>query len=192
MRSLQKRRLSVAGSLITTGAMIVLGCRLGPPRTAWNEQWGTVPSHRTFPGDCGICHVGAGGDVLRKELSFDHEKATGYRLEGAHTRAACLRCHNDQGPVMTYVTRGCAGCHGDPHASALGSDCESCHGRAGWKPVKLAARDFPMRFHLIPAHVVPPCTSCHVEAGVGQPQVGLPQCGPCHGDPSAEPVERSW
>jgi len=106
------------------------------------------------------------------------------------TVAACLRCHNDLGPVTAYVARGCGGCHGDPHASALGSNCGSCHGQANWKPARSAARDVQTRFHLIPAHAVPPCATCHVEAGISRPQVGPTQCGPCHQDGAAQPVER--
>jgi hypothetical protein len=180
MSSNRKRRLSFAGSVLAAAILVVLSCRLGPTRRGWNEQWGPVPPHRTFPGDCGICHVGEGRGKVRKDLSFDHEKETGHRQEAAHSRAACLRCHNDRGPVTAYVARGCGGCHGDPHGSALGSDCESCHGQASWKPVKSAAKDVQKRFHAIPAHTVPPCATCHVEAGVSRPQVGPAQCGPCH------------
>ncbi len=190
MRSIRKRELFWAGSIVTVGVMAVLSCRPGASRHGWREQWGPVPPHRTFPGDCRICHRGDSGNVLRKDLSFDHENETGYRLEAAHARAACLRCHNDQGPVTTYVIRGCGGCHSDPHASALGSDCRGCHGQTNWKPVKSAARDAPLRFHQVPAHTVPPCASCHTEPGVEKPQTGPAQCGPCHADRPAPPVER--
>jgi len=187
MSNLRSRRLSVAGSLFTTAVLIVLSCRLGAPRHSWDGQWGPVPAHRTFPGNCGICHTGEGWEVVRKGLSFDHEKETGYRLEAAHAYAACLRCHNDRGPVTTFVARGCGGCHSDPHASTLGSDCGTCHGQANWKPVKSVARDVQTRFHLIPAHAMPACATCHVEAGVGQPQVSPAQCTPCHQDRTAQP-----
>lgn len=191
MNSNRKRRLSLVGSLLAAAILVVLSCRLGTTRLGWNEQWGPVPPHRTFPGDCRICHVGEGGKAVREDLaSFDHERQTGHRLEAAHARAACLRCHNDRGPVTAYVARGCGGCHSDPHASALGSNCESCHGQANWKAAKSAARDVQTRFHMIPAHAMPPCATCHVEAGLSRPQVGPTQCGPCHQDSDAQPVER--
>ncbi len=182
MSGIRKRRLSCAGSLIMVVVLVVLSCRLGPPRRGWSEQWGPVPPHRTFPGDCGICHVGEGWGGVRHDLSFDHERRTGYRLEEAHAHAACLRCHNDRGPVMEYVARGCSGCHGDPHASTVGSDCENCHGQGNWKPVKSAVTSVRTRFHLVPAHAAPSCATCHVEAGIGRPQAGPAQCGPCHQD----------
>ncbi len=187
MSSLLNRRLSLAGPLFTATVLVVLSCRLGTPQHSWDRQWGPVPAHRTFPGDCGVCHVGQGWEVVREYLSFDHEKETGYRLEAAHGQAACLRCHNDWGLVTTYVARGCAGCHSDPHASTLGSDCGTCHGQARWKPAKSAARNIETRFHMVPAHSVPPCATCHVEGGVGQPQVNPAQCMPCHQDRTGQP-----
>jgi hypothetical protein len=187
---MRKRRSSIAGSLFAAGVMVVLSCHPGTTPSEWEQKWGAVPPHRTFPGACGMCHAGGDGGAPRKDLTFDHEKETGYLLEGAHAHAACLRCHNDRGPVTAYVARGCSGCHGDPHASALGSDCQSCHGQGNWQPVQAAARDGPIRFHLIPAHAGPPCASCHVEPGVAQPHVGPAQCGPCHQDGVAPSAER--
>ena len=84
-----------------------------------------------------LCHVTEGWDVLRKDFSFDHEKVTGYPLQ-AHAEAACLRCHNDRGPVQFYA-RGCGGCHPDPHTSSLGLNCERCHGQPNWRPTGLIA-----------------------------------------------------
>ncbi len=182
MRSVRRRKLPLVGLLIGVGVAAALSCHLDTSRRAWSGPWGQVVSHRTFPGGCGICHVGQGGSALRKNLSFDREEETGYRLEAAHAQAACLRCHNDRGPVAAYVAKGCRGCHEDPHASTLGPDCESCHGQANWEPVGPVARDVETRFHEVPAHTVPPCATCHTQAGVGQAQVGPAQCGLCHGE----------
>ncbi len=180
MRSMRKRKLSLVGSFVAAGVMAVLSCHPGTAPSGWDQKWGAVPAHRTFPGDCGVCHAGGNGGALWKDLTFDHAQETGYRLEGAHAHAACLRCHNDKGPVAAYAARGCAGCHSDPHASALGSDCLSCHRQVDWKPQRSAAGDVQIHFHRIPAHATPPCANCHVEAGVGRAQVGPAQCGPCH------------
>jgi hypothetical protein len=180
MSSIRQRRQSVAGSVIAVSVMVVLSCHPGTTPSGWEQKWGAVPPHRTFPGDCSICHAGGDGGASRRDLTFDHAKETGYYLEGAHAQAACLRCHNDRGPVTAYAARGCAGCHADPHASALGPDCQSCHSQTSWEPRPSAARDVQIRFHRIQAHAVPPCASCHVEAGVDRAQVGPTQCGPCH------------
>jgi len=98
---------------------VFLNCRSSDLRQSWSGRWGPLVSHKTFPGDCGICHTMQRWDVLREDFSFDHEKQTGYRLSGTHAMAACLRCHNDRGPVRAYTALGCGGCHHDPHASAL-------------------------------------------------------------------------
>jgi hypothetical protein len=173
------------GLLAAAGVLAAVSCRPDALQHRWGKERGPVVAHQTFPGDCTLCHEGEGGRTLRKDFSFNHEKETGYRLEASHARAACLRCHNDRGPVAAYVARGCGGCHRDPHASALGPDCQNCHGQVDWRPIGPAARDVQTRFHRIPAHIVPPCASCHVEPGVNRPHVGPAQCRPCHGDGAA-------
>jgi hypothetical protein len=166
--------------LAAAGIMFVINCRPDVPRESWSKRWGPLVPHRTFPGDCSICHVTERWDILRKDFSFDHKNKTGYPLEGAHAEAACLRCHNDRGPVMAYVNRGCGGCHPDPHTSALGLDCERCHGQMDWTPTGLIAEHNRTRFHLVAAHAVAPCESCHLQAAVGQFKGAPVQCELCH------------
>jgi hypothetical protein len=149
------------------GIIFAINCRPDVPRESWSKHWGPLVPHKTFPGDCSICHVTDSWDTLKKDFSFDHKAQTGYPLEGAHTEAACLRCHNDRGPVMAYVNRGCGGCHPDPHASALGLDCQRCHSQTDWTPTGLIAEHARTRFHLVAAHAVAPCESCHLQAAVG-------------------------
>ena len=74
-------------------------------RNGWSKSWGPLVPHKTFPADCGLCHVPDRWDVLKEEFGFDHAKKTGVALEGAHATAACLRCHNDFGPVTVYTDR---------------------------------------------------------------------------------------
>ncbi len=80
---------------------------------------------------------------------------------------------------MAYVARGCGGCHPDPHASALGLDCKRCH-EMDWTPTGLIAEHNRMRFHLVAAHAVAPCESCHLQAAVGQYKGAPVQCELCH------------
>ncbi|MCL5280200.1 MAG: hypothetical protein M1376_09875 [Planctomycetes bacterium] len=136
--------------------------------------------HRSFPGDCGLCHVTERWDVLRKDFSFDHEKVTGHLLQGAHAGAACLRCHNDRGPVQFYATRGCGGCHPDPHTSSLGLNCERCHDQTSWRPTGLVAEHARTRFPLFGAHAVTPCERCHPGAPAGQFRGAPVECDLCH------------
>jgi hypothetical protein len=180
MRYTSKWKIFVVMFLAVTSIVFVVNCRPDVPRESWSKRWGPLVPHKTFPGDCSLCHVTEGWDTLRKDFSFDHKAQTGYPLEGAHTEAACLRCHNDKGPVMAYVNRGCGGCHPDPHASALGLDCERCHSQRDWTPTGLIAEHARTRFHLVAAHAVAPCESCHLQASVGQFKGAPIQCELCH------------
>lgn len=166
--------------LFAAAAVMLLNCRPNEPRHGWSNRWGSLVSHRNFPGDCGICHVTERWDVLRDDFSFDHDKETGYALEGAHASAACLRCHNDRGPVEVYVARGCGGCHPDPHASSLGLTCTRCHDQISWTPVGLIAEHARTRFPLIGAHAVTPCESCHAGAPTGRFRGAPVECELCH------------
>jgi hypothetical protein len=175
----KKRKLWVILLIISLISLIV-SCHFRNQRQGWNRKWGPVVSHKTFPGDCGICHVSDDWHTIKTNITFNHEKETGYALKGAHKEASCLRCHNDRGPVADYIARGCAGCHPDPHASSLGLDCEKCHGQTDWAPTGLIAEHTQTRFPLVGAHAVVPCESCHLQAATGQFRGAPVQCELCH------------
>ena len=160
--------------------LIIGGCQLTIPRNGWNKKLGPLVPHTSFPGDCGICHLPDGWDKLCADFAFDHMAETGYPLEGAHSAAACLRCHNDRGPVQAYVARGCSGCHIDPHASSLGLECERCHSQIVWEPIGLIAEHARTRFPLMGVHAVATCESCHEGAAAGQFRGAPTQCEVCH------------
>jgi len=63
-------------------------------------------------------------------------------------------------------------------------------GRGVTRPVGKGG-NVPIRFHAIPAHVVPPCASCHVEPGVNGFQASPAQCGACHEDGVPQPEHAS-
>ena len=100
----------------------------------WWSGYGPVVPHKTFPGDCSLCHTTASWTALKEEIDFDHEAETGFALNGQHAQAQCLRCHNDRGPVATFASQGCAGCHGDVHEGRNGPDCAHCHDEHDWQP----------------------------------------------------------
>jgi len=160
--------------------LLVGGCQLLIPKNSWNKKWGPVVPHTKFPSDCSLCHVPERWDKLKDDFTFDHEKETGYRLEGSHVAAACLRCHNDRGPIDAYVARGCAGCHLDPHTSSLGLDCEQCHSQISWAPTGLVGEHAATRFPLMGVHAIAACESCHEGAATGQFRGAPTQCEICH------------
>ena len=135
--------------LASAGVVLLINCRPEIARQKWNKEWGPLVPHKTFPTDCGLCHTTEAWGVLREDFSFDHTAKTGYVLQGAHAQAACLRCHNDRGPVSAYLARGCGGCHPDPHASTLGMDCEKCHEQTSWRPTGSIADHARTGFHLV-------------------------------------------
>ncbi len=150
-------------------------------RTDWNKKkWGPIVPHTKFPKDCSLCHVANRWDQMRKDFHFDHLKETGYALEGSHASAACLRCHNDRGDVKAYASRGCAGCHGDPHKSSLGPDCRRCHNLLSWQPTGILATHARTGFPLTGRHAATLCEQCHKSAAAGDFKGTSRLCNGCH------------
>lgn len=164
--------------------LLVAACVASGSRTVKQHLWwgglGPVLPHDTFPGDCSLCHVGTGWQTLSEDFQFDHLAETGVPLNGAHTQASCLRCHNDRGPAGTFAQRGCGGCHEDIHAGQLGSGCEDCHQEQTWQPVGQIAMHQRTRFPLIGVHASTACRRCHVGAEVGKFVPVDTECVTCH------------
>ena len=177
-----RRTLGTLGALtlLASGSLLTLNCGIVVPRQGWSSKWGPLVPHGKFEADCGICHIPERWDVLRSDFSFDHEKETGRLLEGAHARAACLRCHNDRGPVRFYASKGCWGCHEDPHQAQMGLECTRCHSQENWRPGALMAEHQRTRFPLLGLHAITPCESCHAQAPVGNFRGASPDCALCH------------
>jgi len=177
------RRALFAG-VLSFVAVVVTTCAVFAPKPKpqeWDEDaWGPLVPHKTFPADCSICHEPDRWDVLKPNFSFDHAKETGVKLEGAHKDAACLRCHNDFGPVKEYVERGCTGCHLDVHRSQLGKKCLECHTMNDWRPAGILAQHAETRFPLTGAHIAVACERCHQLAPTGTYRGTPTQCQICH------------
>lgn len=180
MKRLHKRKLIAAFAV----SVLIAACVAPGPGSGRLHRWwsglGPVLPHESFPGDCTICHVGASWNQLVVNFRFDHEKQTGVRLDGAHARAKCLRCHNDRGPVASFHAKGCAGCHQDRHAGQLGTDCSSCHQESSWRPVGQLAMHNRTRFPLSGAHASVSCQRCHPGGWVGDFTPTDSDCVTCH------------
>lgn len=160
--------------------LLAVACGTFAAPHEWSKRRGPVVPHDTFPADCRLCHEGDGWHTLRDDFSFDHLAETGVPLDGAHAQAACLRCHNDRGPVAVFAARGCAGCHVDPHLAKLGSGCTDCHGESSWIPREQIARHARTRMPLVGAHAAAQCFQCHPGAQVGNFEGLDPDCTSCH------------
>ncbi len=178
-----KRRTSL-GWWIALVALPIVACSVVSPRRGELHRWwsgfGLVVSHESFPADCKLCHVGASWNRLVDDFQFDHGARTGTPLLGAHAQAACLRCHNDRGPVATFQAQGCAGCHADVHNRELGGDCARCHDESKWLVPNARVAHLHTRLPLTGAHLMVACHHCHAGAGVGNYRPTDPDCSSCH------------
>ncbi len=63
--------------------------------------------------NCDRCHF----STTWKDLNFDHNRDSAYKLEGAHSKVPCKLCHRqestDSGPIVRY--------------KPIGTDCKTCH-----------------------------------------------------------------
>ncbi len=162
------------------GLLVVGACVVPVPPHGWRADRGPVLPHDTFPADCGICHVTGDWHTLRPDFTFDHTAETGWPLAGGHFGAECLLCHNDRGPAGVAASRGCGGCHEDPHQGHLGALCESCHFEERWRPREAIAAHASTRFPLTGAHAVTACFACHPGAEIGNFQRVDTRCASCH------------
>ena len=123
--------------------------------------------------------------------AFDHVLA-GWKLDGAHAKTACVRCHTATMAsgrtrfVGLSTTCGSAGCHqANPHRFA-GPEflrCDRCHTEAVWKPVKAEVEfdhDRDTKLPLTGAHRDAPCSACHPKTEFA---VAKAECASCHASP---------
>lgn len=124
--------------------------------------------------NCGSCHATTGWKTAR----FDHEKETGFALQGVHARVDCQDCHST-GNLKDKLPRECAGCHRgeDSHRGRLGKDCGQCHGSEQWQPARFDhAKD--AHWQLSGKHQSVDCHTCHTAPIATQK---LPtDCASCH------------
>jgi hypothetical protein len=90
----------------------------------------------------------------------------------------------------------CASCHrrDDPHANALGADCQRCHDESGWKPAPKFDHA-QSRYPLTGKHAGVSCDKCHLApalniqadaSGKRNPKfrpLAFAECSSCHADP---------
>ena len=177
-----RHRIALVLALLSLVAACALRGPLGVEQHRWWSGLGPVLPHDSFPTDCKLCHVGDGWEDLTEDFSFDHERETGVRLEGAHEYAQCIRCHNDRGHVSVFQAQGCVGCHEDVHEGDLGITCTECHTQDSWRAVGQIERHARTRFPLVGIHASTACNRCHVGIEVGNILPADPECLSCHAD----------
>ncbi|MEO0480777.1 MAG: hypothetical protein AAF196_14995 [Planctomycetota bacterium] len=184
MKPLPWTKILIAGAVLA--ANLVIGCVTQTPTDGELHRWwsglGPVLPHDTFPAECSLCHKGEAWNELVEDFEFDHANETGVALDGAHSQAQCLRCHNDRGPVEVFASRGCAGCHQDFHQGELGQDCQRCHTEQTWRAVGQREIHSRTRFPLTGAHAQLACHRCHPGAFQGSFFQVDTTCVTCHLD----------
>jgi len=109
-------------------------------------------SYKDAPKKCHKCHVKE--DVHKGRLGnkcedchtpndwrlwrFDHDKDTGFKLNGAHKDIHCYECHKDKLDQIES-DQSCAVCHADddPHNNQFGQMCGQCHDSKSFSHIKM-------------------------------------------------------
>ncbi|MFC1524490.1 cytochrome b/b6 domain-containing protein [Thermodesulfobacteriota bacterium] len=156
------------------------------------------PHQSQFGEYCLSCHIVS--SWKGKDLKFDHNLDSKFKLKGKHAKAKCVDCHktaNEKAPLATALFRGlkpnCTNCHKDPHNSNLGSECHSCHSFQAWKGDELNFdHNYDSQYRLKNKHAKAKCVDCHKPADPKAPLAtalfrGMKtECTSCHKDPHAK------
>jgi hypothetical protein len=139
----------------------------------------TNPNHGSIqiPQTCADCHTTMPG---WKPATFAIH-GNYYMIEGAHTSASCVACHNGN---YNSTPKTCAGCHqtdynqtnNPPHiTSSFSTECLDCHNQTAWIPwtVDHDSKYFPIRTG---KHTGIQCTECHTNPA----NYGSFSCIDCH------------
>jgi hypothetical protein len=112
-----------------------------------------------FGPKCETCHTAKNW----KDIIFDHDRDTKYKLLGKHLKATCVSCHTGW-LYRDKLSTKCIDCHRKDdqkkgHKGKLGNRCETCHNTNGWK---IGTFDHSKsRFPLTGSHTRVECKKCH-------------------------------
>jgi len=89
---------------------------------------------------CETCHNASSW----KAWSFDHDKRTHFRLDGAHKGLDCLACHSRPVSGKASLSGTCSSCHDedDVHHGGFGRDCQRCHLTSSFKKIRPGVTGF--------------------------------------------------
>ncbi|MBC7532387.1 MAG: hypothetical protein H7318_12480 [Oligoflexus sp.] len=152
--------------------------------------------------DCHKEHKGRNNNISPiDKIAFDHD-LTGFKLDGAHVKAECTKCHTDTrgdklsrkgDPDFTGLTPSCLSCHkkDDIHffetKKFKGQECSSCHVTESWKNVEKFDHTKETGYALVGDHSQLKCAKCHVSEGKNNikydwPKLPTQKCLACHKD----------
>ncbi len=127
-----------------------------------------------FGPKCETCHIEKGW----KEVLFDHDRKTDYRLLFKHREVKCVSCHKGD-LYKDKLKMDCNSCHekDDKHKGKFGPKCETCHIEKGWKEF-LFDHDKDTKYKLLFKHKEVKCASCH-KADLYKDKLKM-DCNSCH------------
>lgn len=147
---------------------------------AFSGLWAQSPHGDALPINCGECHHSSGWEVELSSVSFDHDSATNFLLEGLHARVDCKACHESM--IFSEVGNSCVSCHEDIHSMSVGDDCARCHSPRSWLVDEIPELHEMNGFPLIGAHTNLSCVECHLsETNQRFDRIGN-ECLACHFD----------
>ena len=167
----------------------------GYPLTGSHIQTACADCHRdnryeNTPTSCNSCHAiddvhtGSKGPACQdchstttwQDMGFDHFGKTGFALRDGHANLACNDCHT-RDDYKDDFRNGCVDCHltDDDHQGRNGTACADCHRPTRWSDSLFDHSD--TGFHLVEAHAVLQCSSCHKESSADQVRN---TCSSCH------------
>lgn len=126
--------------------------------------------------ECHTEHKGRENDTTQvNALTFDHQKMTGYKLEGKHSELKCEKCHFEKrvnkaarphDPRYMGKASTCLSCHkkDDVHffkGNWVKKDCNTCHGLKSWKSDIQFNHEKDAKYKLEGKHAEAKCSACH-------------------------------
>ena len=83
---------------------------------------------------CGRCHNPNGWPLW----VFDHDRETGFALDGAHAGIDCHGCHSERAARRGWLSKSCHACHkvDDVHRGEFGRACDRCHTTTSFREVR--------------------------------------------------------
>lgn len=118
-------------------------------------------------GECSACHTATSWSTN----TFDHNKQSAFRIEGAHEAVSCVQCHDDA--AFKGAPTACEGCHGPAGLAAHGDfssfgGCASCHAVKAFSPSTFDHAT--TGFALSGQHQALGCPACHEALLEGYPE----------------------
>ncbi|RMF13605.1 MAG: hypothetical protein D6761_10810 [Candidatus Dadabacteria bacterium] len=138
---------------------------------------------------CTDCHLNRQWTTLKAidpvtmpdAIGFDHNRQTGFPLDGAHRKVPCAACHQ-AGMRLRGSDLTCADCHRSPHKKIEQRDtCARCHTTVDWQPPAQPDAHKDAAFPLLGRHRTLACAACHRDDSKS-PGMTPQRCAACHRD----------